>query len=402
MGQKHPSIVLKGPIEVDINESALQPTHDFDEDISASATHRFKNESPFHDLVSKLYIDQISERITVVLVENTSTRNKHAIINDIMSISSFVFRDCISIFAWPSEKSNNAASTLDILGFHEHGNEFKRSLSHFRQLASSYGLHDGNVTAIIGDLIPVGTGKAMDRLRTISGQRQGDATIEESVGYFDTAIAMWFSDNEGDTRREAETIYDAIDVIIGSMEMAVYEIDMNDKGSWFKKMRMTSIAAVGAAAFKGKTDLLEKVIEDVALLKSEVGVNASYLKMTEKMMKYVEKNKKAAVRIGTVLIVKYESKEDGLCLVARRLDDDEAKFLDANPSAMKEPEFILDRLARHSIRAQIAPCNLKTGDLREVSNTLTFEYGAVSDDTTDAEGNENDDADPPSPSKRLH
>lgn len=263
-----PAIPLKGPVEVDISESSLKPIHEYDRWASSSTLEKFLMFHPDRNgLVLATYIDPGSERLTVVLSKNVSTAEKHIISSEIIIASGFVLPRCVATFAWPSEMNNNPASTAEMLSF------------------------ERGIIGLAG----------MGHLRYVDCTNISGVFIQNSPQEFhDNAVSIWLYCSNS---RENDQWYSIIDLIIGAMNMGIFQIELDDKGSWFKRMRMTTFAPTTTASIKEKMALLETVIEDVALLKSEVGVNASYLKITEKMLRLVEKQKSAVVRIGTVLLL---------------------------------------------------------------------------------------------------
>lgn len=169
------------------------------------------------------------------------------------------------------------------------------------------------------------------------------AVIATSYGYSDqypadkTLFGQIYLDTEEDTK--AVEIYSALKELLSAFKVEVTKEGEIVKGSWLRKFE----ARPTECNTKEEVELRLKKIEQ-ALESSQMDADVKQAEAVERLLKSLTKVKNAAIKIGSLLLIKITNSEGEENVVALTVSTEKLKFIDRNPHLLGNPTQLLANL----------------------------------------------------------
>ena len=160
-----------------------------------------------------------------------------------------------------------------------------------------------------------------------------------------------------DTNRKTEITkaYSAVLDFLASINFA-QAIDLKPvKGSWFKKLIADSKSVMTSQEVIDRLKEAEYGVEVNNILKPQSEVDKNHSEALSNILKSIENIPNAAIRIGSLLVVKITNKKEEVNIQVRTLTIKELHLLNKKPELLTKPSAVLLALAKEISNESINP-----------------------------------------------
>ncbi|WP_207425803.1 hypothetical protein [Pedobacter sp. SYSU D00535] len=146
-----------------------------------------------------------------------------------------------------------------------------------------------------------------------------------------------------------ETIYQAYQSVLDLLPSIGFETLFefeSERGSWIKRLIGVSKEAINSEEVRKRLREAEYGIEVNAILKQQSEIDRNQSEALMNILKSVETIPNAAIRIGSLLVVKLTNTEGEVNVQVRSLSISELFILNKNPELLHKPSQILTAISR--------------------------------------------------------
>jgi hypothetical protein len=157
-----------------------------------------------------------------------------------------------------------------------------------------------------------------------------------------TNVEVYLADSDFDGNLELLDAIDELVVVLGHEPPRHYEIEW---GSVWRRSVAAILAHRSSDEVKKRLAVLEQVAQNKIYESDQAEINLRIAEAFEKVMTALESQPQACVRIGSLLILKYQDSSGNAVTLTRMLSPIEIRTLERHPGIQREPGRVLETLA---------------------------------------------------------
>jgi len=217
------------------------------------------------------------------------------------------------------------------------------------------------------------------RESSLEAALQRIAELENDLASWLTAHSMGFDLAEAPMRRYLPgAVYlenddkDVVHDVVSSLRLLYSQFDLEvaareaiQQGSFFQRFALRFRNAATDPEVQKRLQKLEHILELELHGKKQAAIDKDQAEAASKLIQSLEKTGNAVLQIGSLLVVKITTKNDGPRIVVRTLTLEEMIHLTRTPALLKNPQEILEWTLKQDEQLPVGNVNLLSSPMQE-------------------------------------